>query len=438
LPASRLLRIISPVVLTATIVVFAAGEGSLTWVIRFGHALKWPMLLLLDVVALVSLGVAGRKARPDTASWALIGAIGVLALVSSTWSVDPRLTAERAISLVMLFVAAAALALSAGSDGDAVRRLLLATLAGAVAVGILGVFLLLVEPSHALASAERGLFGKRYLAFAGNPDTDSILFAVALPLGLWLWTERRSVRDRIAAGATVALLAGSIVASGSRGALLGAVAGGVAYVLAVKAPSAIAAAVVVVAPAALAVATFAVAASGSPLSKPQLAPTGANAPEVGRLVDEIGWGRPAPGSLLDRLTGSSGRLEAWQGALDQANQRPILGYGFGTEDHVFIDRINAFQGGRAENSYLGMYLQLGGVGLLALLALPLRLGVVSWRLIRLASPWRPAAAACAAGITAAFTVALFQSYLYAVGNVATISVWMLALLAASLGRELQA
>ena len=69
------------------------------------------------------------------------------------------------------------------------------------------------------------------------------------------------------------------------------------------------------------------------------------------------------------LTGSSGRTEAWRGALGLAADRPLVGYGFGTEDRTFVDRYVFFNSNVPENSYIGILLQLGLVGLLLLLAL---------------------------------------------------------------------
>ena len=75
-------------------------------------------------------------------------------------------------------------------------------------------------------------------------------------------------------------------------------------------------------------------------------------------------GIPLPGaSLRRRLVTSSGRRDAWGGAIRQAAQRPIVGYGFGTEARAFIDRWSGFVGSVPENSYIGLALQLGVVGL---------------------------------------------------------------------------
>ena len=91
-----------------------------------------------------------------------------------------------------------------------------------------------------------------------------------------------------------------------------------------------------------------------------------------RLEDELG--HPPLGGyrppVARTLFGSSGRAQAWVGGVRQAARRPLLGYGFGTEDKVFVDRFYAFEGNFVENSYVGTFLQLGAAGV-ALLDRPL-------------------------------------------------------------------
>jgi hypothetical protein len=148
-----------------------------------------------------------------------------------------------------------------------------------------------------------------------------------------------------------------------------------------------------------------------------------------RPEDQIG--RPLPGhsrpSLRRSVFGTSGRAQAWQGALEQWRQRPILGYGFGTEDEVFFDCFYVFQGSRPENSYLGTMLQLGLVGLVLLLAFLGSIAVPLARGLRRGGPRIDAVGAATAVVAAALVIGLVQSYLYSVGNVATLSVWLTAL-----------
>src|SRR6185437_13011608 len=122
----------------------------------------------------------------------------------------------------------------------------------------------------------------------------------------------------------------------------------------------------------------------------------------------------------------SGRLDAWRGALHEAARRPVAGHGFGTEQDVFVDRYYRFVGGLPEDSYLGLALQLGVVGLLALLALVAALVAPGLRALR--GP-RPDLAAAGLGVLAAgLAIAVVQSYLYSVGNIATSTLWIAAFL----------
>jgi O-antigen ligase len=132
------------------------------------------------------------------------------------------------------------------------------------------------------------------------------------------------------------------------------------------------------------------------------------------------------------IFGTSGRAEAWQGALEQAAKRPLVGFGFGTESRVFVERYVGFESNLPENSYIGLFLQLGIVGLAVFLALPALLVV---RAVRAPARLDPArlrlAAACAGGLGAGLVLALFQSYIYSAGNNASAAVWICGFLLAA-------
>jgi hypothetical protein len=141
-----------------------------------------------------------------------------------------------------------------------------------------------------------------------------------------------------------------------------------------------------------------------------------------RLQDDIG--HPGIGVAdterhVRGLLGSSGRSEAWAGAITQALKRPVAGHGFGTEDRVFVDRYVFFNSNVPENSYIGLFLQLGLVGVALLGAFAV---LALMRALRTAGGRN--AAACAAVVAAGLVLALFQSYLYAAGNNATAAFWI--------------
>ena len=75
------------------------------------------------------------------------------------------------------------------------------------------------------------------------------------------------------------------------------------------------------------------------------------------------------------------------------------------------------------SSYLGMYLQLGVVGVLLLVAAWLVLARSALALLRARSRDVTVAAVCAAIVIAGLCLTVVQSYVYSVGNIASVSFW---------------
>jgi O-antigen ligase len=440
LPLEGAIRVAIPV----TILTVALGSN---WSPHVRHVAA--PLWRLSLVALCALAVAwavriarwsGLRDGVRTPAHAAVAAFAAVAAASTLWSTDPRLTLERTFSFGFALLAAAALGLGASRRPDAVERLLLAVLAGAVAVGLAGLAVLVVAHGDALQAATATI-PSRYRGIGQNPNTDVMLFAVATPLATWLAVLGRG-RRRLLGVLALLLLVGSIVGSGSRGALFTAALGALVLLVGLARgarPRLLAAAGVAVA--------TAVAIGLAQIPQPNSAATGASptacvrcklnphdADRWIRLEDELD--APAgPGRRGQRRTflASTGRGQAWEGAIDQGEQRPVAGYGFGTEDHVFVDRYYSFFGGSPENSYVGMFLQLGLVGLVLLLALAAALvrGSVT-ALRRLDRREGRIAAACIAVLVTGLALGFVQSSLYSVGNTATVAMWTCAFLGLAL------
>jgi O-antigen ligase len=428
---------------------------AVTTVLAAGAILEWiPVARSLRWIALFALvGLAGTYAfrergrgRLDPAVAPAAGLIA-LAFVSTFWSATPRLTFGRAGALTLVLAAAAGLAFATAGRPERIQVILDGVLLAAVAVALGGLLVLAfrydraVQPATTVAPA-------RYQGLGGGPNMATMILALAVPLAAHVAAGRRTVSARVLGAAALVLLIGSIAFSGSRGALAAAFAGLFAYALlgsrTLRARAASAVGVAAVLAITLALASVPRTSANNP---PQ--PTGQDpnpvevTPARGyidaqtgglRLQDDIG--HPAPGVATERqvrsLLGSSGRTEAWIGAFRDALERPLVGHGFGTEDRVFVDRYVSFNSNLPENSYLGLFLQLGIVGM-ALLALFLALLIVRW--LRSASfdeehP-RRIAAACAAVVVGGLVLALVQSYVYAAGNNATAAFWICAFLLVS-------
>jgi hypothetical protein len=345
----------------------------------------------------------------------------------------------RAGAFLILILAAAALADATVGRPEAVRAILAALFAAAVLVALLGPYMLWVSHDQAVQAASTQ-YPARYRGMGQNPNTVALLLALATPLGLWLWSTARTRLGRIVVTAALLFMDGSIVASGSRGAAIAALAGSVVW-LATAVASWRRRLVLVVAAAAIFAANVAIMqipkALPAPPSSAHRAPKHVvrDAELTNPLADEIGGGRVP---IKRTLFGTSGRAQAWDAALHQAAKRPVAGYGFATESYAFVDRYYGFDSSVPENSYIGVLLQLGIVGLVVFLALVLALVVAAFRALRgPPGPSRAVARACASVLAAAAVLGLTQSYLTSVGNLASPLVWLPALLLPALAWQAQ-
>jgi O-Antigen ligase len=421
--------------LVAVLVVWLglAASNIRPWNIPVGRAVRWAALAELALLAITLALLSRSRARPGPLV-AVLGAFVAVALASAVWSPDPGQTLGRALGLLVALAAAAALALAALRRPPLVEYVVLALLAGVVVLALGGLVGLWYDADRAIVPATTQS-PARYTGLGGNPNMMSMLIALVTPAAVWALLEAGSrTRRAIAAGALI-LLYGSLVASGSRGALLGALLGTLVFALGAGAAR--------LRTAAAAVALFVLGVGLMelpqpsdtnpvirydivPPSTPPLGPADAQA----RLPLESEIGFPAPGDEPFRRTllTSSGRLDAWRGALNQARERPVAGYGFGTEDGVFADRYYLHYSALVENAYLGTLLQLGVIGLGLLLAALALLAARALAHERFPDAIRGPAAACAGAVVCGLVLAVSQSFLTSVGSPAMIPFWLCAFL----------
>jgi hypothetical protein len=408
--------------------------------IPVGREVRWATLALLACAALAYVVVVGLPRARAVRVHAPAGILLLLAASSVLWAPDYELSLGRAATFAALFAAGAGVAIAAW-NGRA-DPLVAAIFGAAVLVALGGLLELWHDPDSAVVPATTGQ-GERYQGIGQNPNTMAALFAVALPLAVWS-AAAGATRLRRAAGIGASLLLlGSIVASGSRGSIVAATAGVLVIALALTRRRALAVGAVA--------ALTAVCLLLTQLPQPaETDPVGLN-PEFGRpmpvspndvnarfpLENEIGF--PKPGAPRERRTlfFSSGRTDAWEGALKQYSKRPLAGYGFGTEELVFVDRYYLLLSERIENSYISTLLQLGPIGLVLMLAAAV---VPLWAWARTPSRdsgRRALGAACAGVVVSGLVLAATQSFLTSVGSPATAPFWlcvfMLAALAAAPG-----
>jgi hypothetical protein len=440
------------IAMAALVFCFVLGSSSVPRLTSFGHSARWGMLLIVWCVAAAAAWSTRRDVVRLDVPVHTVASLGLaaLAVVSAAWSVAAHTTIGRGGTLCVLASAAVLLAAATTVRPAFVPWVLGGVLAGSFAAGLVGA-LLLVFDRHAAVQAASQMVAARYRGLGENPNTYSMLAATTTPLAAWAILDGRARWHRFAGGLAGIVVVLSIAFSASRGAFLAAFFGSLVFASArpdarrfvtVPATCAVFAIAFILAlvpkPEGISAAAGTTTTPTTPTTtQASIGNNGkhanrngahlASAPQYNpqRLEDEEY--RPLSGVNVVQthpILGASGRAQAWAGAIEQANERPLLGYGFGTEDRVFIDRFYGFQGARPENSWIGMYLQLGVAGLLALAAFWLSLVPAVWRGIRSGASGHVAAlvGVCAAGL--ALTVP--QSYLYSVGNVATATVWVAA------------
>jgi hypothetical protein len=454
------------VVLAATVILTVLGSGSVLRLLSLGSNGRWVGLFATwAIAATFAWRARHRLPRRVPVGVFLAVAFPTLGLVSALWSFEPKLTAERAIALGILVTAAIMLGYAASDDVVLQRSVVIGLVAGASIAAIGGGLLVLVSHADAVQASGPGN-PWRYRGLGENPNTFAMLAAVALPLAVGLLLTASSRASRLAAGLGGLSLYLSVLLSGSRGAFLAATAGllvvGVFVRSGVRMRFAGAGAAVAVSVLGFAIAVeipqaqppVPVSATAqpptpSPTETPSTSAGGSGASSVptssftfapasaffpGRLADELY--RPDVAPTKRRLLSSSGRVQAWATAIEQVRQRPLLGFGFGTESDVFVDRVYFFQGGAPENSWIGAALEVGLVGVALLAAIWCTL---AWTLFR-HRPWRDRAdgglaPAVLGAVAAGLLLTVGQSYIYRVGNVATAAVWvsLMLLVGMSLG-----
>jgi O-antigen ligase len=135
----------------------------------------------------------------------------------------------------------------------------------------------------------------------------------------------------------------------------------------------------------------------------------------------------------DLPTDSSGRTSAWSLVLALWQQRPFIGWGFGTVDQIFPTFATAisdiFSGGSAHDAYLQALFEVGPVGVLVILF------AISLALRQAATPAADFFEAGVFGaVVAGFVNQLFESGITSPGSIIAFNFWLLVMACISLRR----
>ena len=323
-------------------------------------------------------------------SFALVG----LAVTSVVWSVNPSVTLQRGISLLLLLVVVLESARRVWVSVAEVARDLAFV---ATAVGVTFVIGLV----SAAAGMESALAGGRFRGILENPNGVGVVGALMLPISLGFVGDRQGRRRLWWAGVAVAT-AMSLVFSQSRGGILAA---GLGVVVLVGLSRGVRRPLVVVASCVVGTALL----------------TGLGSTET-RLPGPI----EAVVVRFDQDSTAGGRTAAWQLALRLARERPATGWGFGTSEEVFGPEVHTigsvFQGALVHNSYLQILLELGPAGVFLLLLVLSGALIFGWP----SAGADPLRAAIYGALIAGSVSAVVESTLLSVGSIFGFTFWFLA------------
>jgi hypothetical protein len=408
-PTTALERMTAAMV-SVTVLLTAFGSSSVQMLLDLGRPGRWLSLLLLGILAaLMAIRVGGRPVGPLRVLMYLLAALGALALLSTAYSTFPRLTFERGITFVFMLGVAIALGHAASRLTSLPRRLAEGIVVGAGLVAVAGLVVYVLDRGAAVQPSGP-LVPARWQGVGQNPNTVSMLCGVAIGPAVWLLATAGG-RRRLVWWAGAVALALSILASGSRGGLAGGVVGALTASVLLPRPARLRVAAVT--------AVFVVGLGGPAIVDHVVTPGRLNPSEPVRATP----GRAEPGPRRFISTGSSGRVGAWKRGLAIGAERPALGFGFGTEEKVFVPRFQDFNGLRPENSFVGLFMQLGVVGLALFTGVVLLVAAAALAALRRRDQ---AAAPFIALCASAAVLLLVESYVYSVGNVASMSVWIAA------------
>ena len=337
----------------ATFLALIASNSSLGWLKQPFLTARWAALLPLAVVL---IPVARRLPQTRARRLLWLAILPGLALVSSAWSVEPKLTIERAASFGILLWVVVVCGLLWASDPRELRRFTDAI--GCVSLIVLGISLVVAVTS------QRGFLNGQLRGIFENPNGLGLFLALTYPFLAVAMERRRLVPLQLvfaAAYFAVAFFSDSrsgfvTLAITAVGYELSRRRFGWAGICALGAVGVAAAMILFGGPEAPPIASIAPSTPSAP-GAPGTVPNAPKPPVSGA---------PGPAeSLGDRLTGA--RLEAWRATLSFVDDRPVVGYGFGTGDRIFAlnpERVHFvnFQGANPNDAYLQLLLELGALG----------------------------------------------------------------------------
>ena len=354
--------------------------------------LRWvPFIVFLLILV---LHIFKNKNLPRKIEWIdkFLFIIIIAMFLSSFYSIDPALTIQRSITFLLLYISVFWVIYPAVDSEEKAEEIINVIL---YAASIPFFFSLIV----ALSSPSSAFLGSRFNGYFDNPNTIGSISAMICPLLIWKAFDKKSTFGKI----FLVVMLPALFLSGSRSGLLGAFLGSLFYVFHTKKkyrlPATLIGAIIV-----LIVLT--------------LGGLGENVINSTSSYLRLGTESAKNEEALKDI--SSGRTENWDKMLLLLGKRPLLGYGYGTEDKLlnYYNITVASTGKSAHNAFLGIAVQMGIPGFLLFFS-PL--------IYILLTPINKKGKTvyCVTGLVIGGMVSgLFESWMYSVGSAFAFPFWV--------------
>ncbi len=363
------------------------------------RAIKSTMVILrwvpyMTFVFVFASHIFKNKKLPRKIEWIdkVIFIIIIAMFLSSFYSIDPALTINRSATFLLLYLSVFWVIYPTVDSEEKAEEIINVIL---YATSIPFFFSLIIL----LSSFSSFLLIGRFRGYFDNPNTIGSISAMLCPLLIWKAIDKKSTFGKI----FLAVMLPTLFLSGSRSGLLGALLGSLFYFFNTKKeyriPVTLIGAIIIV-----------------------LILTLGGIGE--RVIDStssylrLGTEETKSEEALKDL--SSGRTENWDKMILLLREKPLLGYGYGTED-MLLNYYNisvASTGKTAHNAFLGIAVQMGIPGfllffspLIYILLMPIKT--------------KEKTTYCITGMVIGGLVSgLFESWMYSVGSAFAFSFWI--------------
>ncbi len=318
--------------------------------------------------------------------------MGAYFYLTMFWSVNPDLTVDRSVSVLLLATSVLGVIWYAGSSISSLEQAIKAVL---LPISLLFWILTAIYGFDLSYYIERGQL--RTPGPMLNPNGIGVLGALLAPVAYYLWQTTRP-RSTVWLGSLLTCVL-MVLLSGTRGAL-----------------------------AAILLAFTLISLTRKRSFSMGVFVSGALA-SIGFVAVDI-YGLPEiVHSYLrtESLASGSGRWEAWAAAVELLRERPWTGYGFGTEDLLFDQfGIRFFEHGGAmvHNSYLGLSLQIGLLGA-AIFFYPLILVALKGVRASMKSKEDSMLSSLVGTLIAGLVICFTESWIYSAGNSQSLPFWIM-------------